>query len=62
MLTGVLILVSMIFSLPLCTDYQGDISVKDESNKIEDPSPVPDTLELVNTNNAVNPIDIERNS
>jgi hypothetical protein len=30
MLTGVLMLVSIMFSLPLCTDYVGDNSIKEE--------------------------------
>ena len=52
MLTGVIIIASVIFSLPLCTDYVGDKSVKDDNGEmIEDPSPVP-SGELVTTANA----------
>jgi hypothetical protein len=48
MLTGVIMMVSIAFSLPLCSDYKNETKIEEEKT-IEDPSPVPLTNMATNS-------------
>ena len=48
MLTGVIMMVSIAFSLPLCSDYKNETKIE-EDKTIEDPSPVPMTNMATNS-------------